>query len=355
MTGYTIALLGDTSFGENYQAEYEAAGRGNILIDQGYAYSLERFRSLLSACDLVIANLETPLTSLRHSALQGSKQYVHWSDVEATPLALGDLHVHAVSLANNHTMDQGAAGLQETLQSLARHGIASFGAGMHEDDATRPFVHHAQLGGGTRRLAVFGAFEVRRRYLLEYGFYAGPGLPGVASLRSAAVGERIRELKQQDPDTYVVVFPHWGQNYLWRTPKQTRLARELVEAGADLIVGHGAHMLGEIERVGDAWTVYSLGNFVFNSEGSYAEQDAPPYSLIAVLTFAAGSTGAPPSLRLYPILSDNSATRYQPRFLSHEEFEHATAVLLEHSPDTAGLRKNLRTGQDEFGPFLAFA
>jgi poly-gamma-glutamate capsule biosynthesis protein CapA/YwtB (metallophosphatase superfamily) len=348
---YTVALLGDTSFGENYQAEYAAAGGANVLESRGYAHSLQPFRSFLKSCDFVIANLETPLTDLERSALHGAKQYVHWSHVERAPAALREHNVHAVSLANNHTLDYGAEGLTQTLASLRRHGIEYFGGGKDSAEADRPFVHEFEVDGRKRKLLLAGAFEVRRKYLLDYRFYADENAPGVSKLRLPDAAQRIERLKRDEPDAFVVVFPHWGQNYMWRTPRQMKLAHALIDAGAGLIVGHGAHMLGEIEAYGGAWIAYSLGNFVFNSEGDYRSRGAPPFSLIATLSFSPESA----ALRLYPILSDNLATDYQPRFVDQTEFERVFALLVQRSPDGMRLRDSVGLGTDTFGHYLEIA
>jgi poly-gamma-glutamate capsule biosynthesis protein CapA/YwtB (metallophosphatase superfamily) len=352
---YTIALLGDTSFGENYQIEYAAAGGLNVLDDRGYAHSLACFKAFLHDSNLAIANLETPLTDLEHSPLHGKKEYVHWSDVEKAPRALLEHNLRVMSLANNHTLDYGHEGLRQTREALIRNGISFFGAGLDAEEADRPFTRALSIGGQSLNLAVFGAFEVRRKYLFDYSFYAEADAPGVSRLKAPDLPRRIEQLKRDDANAFVIVFPHWGYNYFWRTQKQTRLAHELIDAGADLIVGHGAHMLGEIERYGGAWIVYSLGNFVFNSEGDYARAGAHPYSLVARMTLSTASGGLSRSLRLYPILSDNTLTQYQPRFVTPAEFEAVMALLVEHSPEGERLRDQAITGRDDAGLYLELA
>ena len=352
---FTIGFLGDTSFGENYQAANAARGAVNVLEAHGYAYSLANFRDFLAACDLVVANLETPLTLPGPSPLDGNKTYVHWSDVEKAPASLAAHNVRAVSLANNHTMDHGPEGLAETLRSLREHGISYFGAGRDAREANQPFEHSFTLAGHTHRVAVFGAFELRRKYATDYAFYAGEDRPGVGKLKLPEYAEHIARFKQDHPDVFVIVFPHWGLNYLWRSSKQTRAAHALIEAGADLILGHGAHMLGEVERFKGRWIFYSVGNFVFNSDGNYDFPGAAPYSLTVQLTVATTATGTERRLRFYPIFSDNEASGYRPRFVDEGEFEAVRDLLAMHSPNQEGELSELAGGRDEAGLYLEVA
>jgi UDP-N-acetylmuramoyl-tripeptide--D-alanyl-D-alanine ligase/cyanophycin synthetase/poly-gamma-glutamate synthesis protein (capsule biosynthesis protein) len=108
-------------------------------------------------------------------------------------------------------------------------------------------------------------------------------------------------------------------------------------------------MLGALERHRERWIVYSLGNFVFNAQGSYSLPGAAPYSLVAKLAFASrrGQT-----LRLYPIFSDNEKTGYQPRFVDDAEFEAVLDLLQSHSPDGEGLTRQAARGRDETGLYL---
>jgi hypothetical protein len=57
-------------------------------------------------------------------------------------------------------------------------------------------------------------------------------------------------------------------------------AKEFINAGADIIVGHGAHMIQEIEHIRGRPVIYSLGNFIFNSNGEYRKRNVPPYSFL---------------------------------------------------------------------------
>ena len=100
----TILFAGDTSFGENYQISRQKRGEENILESKGYGYSLSKLQPLLSKSDFVIANLETPLTSLRDSPLAGKKRYIHHSDAEKALKAFKLHNIRIFSLGNNHSI-----------------------------------------------------------------------------------------------------------------------------------------------------------------------------------------------------------------------------------------------------------
>ena len=327
----SVLFGGDTSFGENYQARLAAKGGTDILQEHGYDYSLQRLTPLLRACDHTVLNLETPVTNLTASPLAGRKTYVHHADVEKTPAALARHGVTAVSLANNHAMDYGADGLQQTRRILQVRGVATCGAGMDDARAAAPWSRTLAVGDHQVRLVVAAGFACGQAYADKFDCCAGAGKPGVNRWTPARAGEQIRALRHEHPQAFIVAFPHWGPNYAWATARQRTLARALVAGGADLVLGHGAHRLQECEQIDGRWVVYGLGNFMFNSPGRYDKLDAPPYSLAARLCLAPAADGTDFSLRLYPIYSDNRRTGYRPRFVTLEEFSRVRRLLAERS------------------------
>lgn len=348
----TIVFGGDTSHGESYQVEYARQGKSDVIAEKGYDHSFANVAPLLKKSDLAILNLETPLTSIRESPIVG-KDYYHWSDPKQASESLKRLGIDAVSLANNHTMDYGAPALLETLEALRGVDIASFGAGADKSSADEPYLVDIQVGKQTIPVAVLGYFEDRKSYE-EDNFYATKDRPGNSKLAIDDIRRKIAELRASKPELFIVVFPHWGRNYVWRSKKQQRLGHEIIDAGADLVIGHGAHCIQEVERYQDKWIVYSIGNFVFNSLGRYEKLNAPPYSMAAVLRIGEdSSTGTAPVLRLrfYPLVSDNRLTNYQPRWVTAEEFEEVYDLIEEHSSDEH-LSSKASQGKDDVGHYF---
>ncbi len=346
-----ILFVGDTSFGENYQERNAERGRVNVLATKGYEYPLEKVGPLLRDAGFVIANLETPLTDLLVSPLMGKKEYIHWSDPVKAPPVLKHYHFDAVSLANNHAFDYGEGGLRQTLQALDGSGICWFGAGPSRAAAAVPLVREFVVGGRSLRLTVLAGKHRTREY--EYHYYAGSSASGVNGWTEPAAVGQIQASRRADHGAFIVAFPHWGENYRWTTRRQTRLAHAMIDAGADLVIGHGAHMMQEIEQYRGRWVIYNLGNFVFNSPGRYRKfADAVPFSFAACLDVDEQAGRLDLALRLYPILTDNRVTEYQPRPVTRDELGEILEHLLDRSlePD---LRAQLGVGGDELGHFLS--
>jgi len=300
----SILIVGDTSFGESYGSNY-------------YDHSLQNFVEILNDSDLVIANLETPLTDLENSPLEGQKDYIHWSDPQKAVQTYKNHNMHVFSLANNHSMDFGTAGLEQTLNTE----LHFFGAGFNEEEAKKPFIYND--------IVVVGAFEYRKYYDKYFDFYADKNKGGINVLDV----KHVQELRQIYPDKLLIVFTHWGANYELKSDEQTELAYQLIDAGADLIIGHGAHVMQEIEQYKDKWIIYGIGNFVFNTPGLYKSKDVPAYSLITRLE---GD-----SIRLYPIFTDNEITNYQSRFVTEDEFNEIAQNL-----------DGIISGRDKYGWYL---
>jgi poly-gamma-glutamate capsule biosynthesis protein CapA/YwtB (metallophosphatase superfamily) len=328
MNNYVITFVGDTSFCESYHIQLNGE---DLIKSKGRAYSLQRVMPILIASDLVVANLETPLTLRVSSPLEGHKKFIHWSDPVESPKVLKQHNISVVSLANNHTLDFGAEALLETFDSLDKNKIKWFGAGPTLANAQSPFRKKITIGDTTVPIAIIGGFEYRSRYKHRHNFYANEFSPGVNPLGVKRICNQIERLKAKTPQPLVIIYPHWGENYEWQTSKQTLIARTLVEAGADLIMGHGAHMLGGLEQIGTAWIMYSLGNFVFNSPGGYGRRNAPPYSLIARLNLTAENATISLKINLYPILTDNQQTSFQSRPVNEQEISDVAQLLRNQS------------------------
>lgn len=352
---FDMILVGDTGFGESYrQLVGGSRGQGRLLTERGYNYALGKMRPALCDADLVIANLETPVTDLEESPFADVKEYVHWAHVDETPATLKAHNISVVALANNHTFDFGRPGFEQTLDVLHQKGFHMFGAGMNLAEARKPFIGETLVSGRRFRFAIFSAFAVMRSYRERYKCYATATEGGICPFDANAIADQIVQLKELDPELFTIVFPHWGANYRWRSRKQSKQADALVEAGADLIIGHGAHMLQEVERRGGRWIVYSLGNFIFNSPGRYKQEHAPPYSLMARLRIVPSASGETltPKILLYPIVSDNRLTDYQPRFVTTSEFSEVVALLGEQCPDPADFAQSFSKGRDQYGRYL---
>jgi poly-gamma-glutamate synthesis protein (capsule biosynthesis protein) len=155
-----------------------------------------------------------------------------------------------VSLANNHALDGGAAGLAETLDTLGGAGIAAL-----QDSRI--------CDSGCWRIIRLPNGDAPRFHAAVLAF-----LDNGRSLDTRAIAEAAAQAD------LVIVSMHWGAEYYPVTERQRRLAQELAAAGADLVLGHGPHVLQPVEWVDGALVAYSLGNFLFDQPFPETRQGA---------------------------------------------------------------------------------
>lgn len=224
----------------------------------GYLRVLGDLRTVIGEDEVAFANLETPL-SMRVDPETGNPP-VMGAPADVAP-ALAAVGIDVVSVANNHSYDQTAAGLDDTLEALRSASVASVGAG--RDTATEPWR--------TERDGVRVAFVAFTERVNRGPATQGPH-PSVARFDEESARSALAQAREGAD--VVVLSIHWSHDFI-DSPRiaQRRLARMLVDAGADLIVGHGPHVLQEVERMqsprGDAVVAYSLGNLLSNQGMRY--------------------------------------------------------------------------------------
>jgi hypothetical protein len=326
----TVLFGGDLHFAESY--EFTKGGRpkdGPHTFQGRYRDSLSGLMPLVASADFTIANLEGPL-SLEHenNPLIATRQYLHWSRPREAGEAIKYAGIDLVGLSNNHGMDQGVAGLEQTFAELDKDGVAYFGGGKDLDTARKPYLYRFKRGDGSQAvLAVFPGFSESEPPADGFDPYAKPDQPGIAPVDPAYLRQTIPQLRKQYPDLFVVAYPHWGHNYSWVYGDEIKLGRELVDAGADMVIGHHAHTIQEIERYRGKWIVYGIGNFIFLAPGRYKEfLKAQPYAFAAELAFPA-TRGSPPRVRLFPIAADNRVTNFQARLLDLRETRRVISAI----------------------------
>lgn len=210
------------------------------------------FAESLSACDISMGNLETPVAA---GGSPVDKPYAFRASPAVLPVI--KRHFHAVSLANNHSGDYGRGALLETFQNLKEHGIGYFGAGRDLTEAHTPLI----LERKGLRFAFLGYNEFMPRQ-----FEAGAGRPGVAwsSEDEQVIADIKRAIRQYRADI-VITYMHWGwEDEPLPCERQRALARRMIDAGAAVVVGSHPHILQTVEYYRGGLIAYSLGNFVFD-------------------------------------------------------------------------------------------
>lgn len=237
-------------------SEVRLAWMGDVMLADGpgrlVARGRDPFAAVMSAmkdADVRIANLECVV------ATGGRPVDKPWT-FRAHPRVLGVLrrHVDAVSLANNHSGDFGPAAFAEMLARLDRAGVPYFGGGADLRSAHRPAIVERQ---GVR-IALLGYNEMFPRH-----FEAGPDGPGIAWADEEQIVADIRAARRQAD--VVIPYMHWGQEHSETAhARQHALARLMIRAGADAVVGTHPHVRQDVELIDGKPVIYSLGNFVFD-------------------------------------------------------------------------------------------
>lgn len=331
-----INILGDTYFGEIYTEKRKARGQIDALQQYGYDYSFKKIKAFLGEHDLNIANFEAVFSLENQSPLGHKKPFILKADVEQTLAAFKNIHLNHVVLANNHLKDYGDRGLTYTLQQLDQANISYIGAGVNQKDAHNYF----QLSFENKRYAIFNGYWHRDTAYLDYDFYALGHKSGVACLNGVLL-EQIGRYRLIHPEHKIIVICHWGVDFKPITKEQSKLATILIQAGADLIIGHGAHTIQPVQIINQKPVVFGIGNAVFNSNGEYEKHNALPFGCIARLDLSKDL------LRLYPIYTNNLKTFWQPYPVDAEDFFKASTYM------TSLLTpENYIAAQDNLGAYI---
>jgi hypothetical protein len=299
---FEVTWAGDTFIGD--AAEIPIA-------QHGYDWVMQEIAPLLGG-DVVVVNAEAPITTL-DEPFTPNKLYSYASD-PAGAQALADAGVHVLGLSNNHALDQGTQGLLDTIAHGEAAGMVSFGAGTDDRQAERPLL----LEGGDTTIGVVALAK-------GYGtrLTAGPGRAGTVPFSTASIARGYNLAKAAGAD-HVVAYVHWGENYRPEpVSDQLRDAGKFADAGYELVIGHGPHVMQGVEMIGPMPVVHSLGNFVFGTPGSYSEE-LPGYGLLADTRF--GPDGLE-ELRLTCITVDNRKVDYQPTGCDEQEAGQALEDL----------------------------
>lgn len=343
----TLVFSGDTSLGDAYLQKGGVAEHLHRLNGSPMSF-FEALTPLLSDNACSIANLETVLSEAPSGPLDNIKGYLGWDQPDRTVMTLKQVGITAVSLANNHAMDYGSEGLVETLGHLETGGIKFFGAGRNITEASQPLKLQSALG----RIYILSGFEIRAKYHDVFRFYATEWRPGVnpfALKKSNELSDQIRTIRRNEPNSIIIVYPHWGGylNYQWATKKMFDTASSFLAAGADIILGHGAHMIQQCVSNETGTTIFSLGNLVYNSLGRYKKFNAPPYSFVCRLRLGRANGAWSGAVKLYPFVSDNRQTGFKPAPVRKRQASELFDVLSFESQTQ--FRKHFSLERDERG------
>ena len=237
---FLLTFVGDCTLGSNAKsAGYKTAFIRTVGTDFDYPFRnvIEYFES----DDFSFANLEG---TLGEKGQKANKTYTFRGAAEYTQI-LNRNSVDGVTLANNHSLDYGQEGYEETKRIL--------------DEAEIPYAEH------------MGTVTVTTERGLTIGLYALDFVRGKPDLEQMC--QQIRELKETGVDLVVCAF-HWGkENTFQATDIQRTYGQAAIDAGATIVWGHHPHVLQPIEEYNGGIIYYSLGNFVFGGNSAPKDRD----------------------------------------------------------------------------------
>lgn len=221
---------------------------GDIMLDRtlrkigearGYDHIFSCIEDYLSGFDLVVGNLEGPVTlhgSVSRGTKPGEPGNTTFTFAPESVDALARANIGLVNLGNNHIWDFGSEGAEATKAFLDEAGISHFG------DPKGSIAATVEIGGNSISVISFNQFLGMNdpQRTIEAIWKAG----------------RTSDI--------VVVYAHWGDEYVPATEYQKALAHRFIDAGADLVVGSHPHVIQESEIYNGKYIYYSLGNFIFD-------------------------------------------------------------------------------------------
>jgi poly-gamma-glutamate synthesis protein (capsule biosynthesis protein) len=284
---------------------------GDIMLDRGteyYAkknsifYPMEKIVRLFRGIDIVYGNLEGPIVENPPDFSDDSFKFA-FSKENLEMLSFGKFNL--LSLANNHTFNMESEGLEETKKFLREAGIDFLG---------HPFYCQEDYLIEKERV-LFLSFNK------TYPF----------NCSNEEIAEIVKETKESNPEKYLIVTFHWGEEYQSKSSlSQRELAHSVIDSGADLIIGSHPHVVQEIENYQGKFIFYSLGNFIFDQ--SFSKETQQGFAL-GVELYDQESI-----FRLF-LFEINSS---QPFLMEREEAEEFLSVLAEKSDPS--LSKDIKSG-----------
>jgi len=232
---------------------------GKIIEQGGDPFS--DFADFFAEADIRLTNLEC-VVSTRGQA--NEKMYTF----KAHPRVIAVLQKHfdAVTLANNHSGDFGPEAFAEMLGFLKEAGLAQVGGGMNLKQAHTPLVFTRK----GLRIAVLSYNEFHPR-----SFEAGFDIPGVAWSEDQQVVDDIQAARRIHRADLVIPVMHWGwENERTANPRQRQLAKLMIDAGADAVIGGHPHVTQDVSVYKGKPIVYSVGNFVMKETDNAFQRQA---------------------------------------------------------------------------------
>ena len=243
----SVAVTGDVMFGRKMPSVLESG-------ESPFRY----VENVTKNADVLLVNFENPVTTSTY-AVKGDVPLK--ADPKYTYLLSGANDVVVASQANNHALDYGETGLNESIKNLKEAGIYVIGAGMNSAEATKPVV----IEKGDRKITILNYMDADN--FAEYRGVMDPATAnssGYSAYDSELAQRQIQEARENG-SSIIIVYLHYGNEYS-RSPNdnQIKISHELINDGADIVIGSHAHVTQGVEMYNGKPIFYNLGNFIFD-------------------------------------------------------------------------------------------
>lgn len=246
----TILLAGDVMLDRGVEARVKKYGNGD------FAFPFMLVADTLRNADLSFVNFEGAMSDL---GADTGKPYSFNFDTQAIN-GITYAGIDVVSLANNHIFDWGREALCDTYKRVSAAGVGTVGAGCNANEAEAPYIK--TLPDGT--IVAFVGFTE-----FYQGAHATDTRPGITDWNKNHIKQVIADLRARKDIDLIFVSVHWGTEYKKESNDyQKEWGRMMIDAGADVVIGHHPHVPEEIEHYNNRIIIYSLGNFVFDQSWS---------------------------------------------------------------------------------------
>ena len=232
----SLDFIGDIAFSPSI---VQQCGKGSDL-----------WKELSINGDIVVGNFEFPYSENKDPHFDTS--YLGHLAPEGSLALMADSPVDVYSIANNHIMDWGIEGLLKTKKILQSFGAQVFGAGMNQEEASKPvIIDHEGIKIGFLAYCKKGLFSATKSSL------------GAALLDKNIVCKAVRSLKASVD--HVIVNLHWGTEFSdYPYPPDIEIAHNIIDVGASAVIGHHPHVVQGLEVYKDCPIFYSLGSFIYD-------------------------------------------------------------------------------------------
>lgn len=240
-----FTFVGDICLGRYVETYGEENGFSSLFTDS---------KALWENSAYVFANLECAVLRKNATYTENENKAIHISATRTALKATAKAGVNVVSVANNHAVDYGRKGLRHMLESVEEYGITYAGAGENLEAAAE--IQYLDADGIT---VAFLAFSD----VLPVGFTARESSYGILPADYSELYKKVAEASNNAD--FVVVYVHWGEeNAISIEETQQAIGHQLIDSGADIVVGAHPHVLQNVEMYKDGIIYYSLGNYIFD-------------------------------------------------------------------------------------------